>query len=59
MFEEKLVNIIEATLIDDLSEKLTRRLGEVTIELGHVHVIDEKDHLLASFRLEHVLPESI
>ena len=59
MLEEELIDIVVATLIDNLSQKLARRLGEVTIELRHIHVIDEEHHLLTSLWLQHILSERI
>lgn len=59
MLEEELVHIVVATLINDLSQELARRLRSVSIKLWHVDVIDEEYHLLASFRLKHVLSQSI
>lgn len=46
-------------MIDDLAEELARRLRAVPIELRHVHIIDEEDHLLACFRLKKRLPELV
>jgi hypothetical protein len=41
--EEQLLNVPETTLINDLSEELTRRLGTVGLKLRHVNIIDEED----------------
>ena len=59
MLEKELVHIVVAALVNDLSKQFARGLGAVSIELGHVNIIDEKDHLLAGLRLEHVLSQSI
>lgn len=43
LLEQELLNIVETTLINGLSEKLTRRLGAVSFELRHVNIINEED----------------
>lgn len=43
LLEQQFLYVIEATLIDSLSEKLARRLCEVLFQLGHVDIVDEED----------------
>lgn len=49
LLEDQLLGVVEASLIDGLTEQLARRLGTESIELRHVHVVDEEDHLLTAW----------
>jgi hypothetical protein len=52
--EEEFLGVVETALVDNLAEELARRLGLTSIKLGHVHVINEEDHLLAGLRSQHI-----
>ena len=45
ILEEKLLNVVETTLIDSLSEQLARRLCKVGLKLRHVDIINKEDLL--------------
>jgi len=48
LLEDKLLGVVETSGVNGLPEKLARRLGSVGVKLGHVDIIDEEDHLLAT-----------
>jgi hypothetical protein len=50
MDKEEFFKFIESSLINNLSEKLIRRLGTILFESRHVDVIDENDHFSSSWR---------
>jgi len=47
--KDELLGVVKTSGVDGLSEQLTRRLGEVSVQLRHVDVIDEEDHCLSSW----------
>mmetsp|Transcript_103260 Transcript_103260/g.296492 ORF Transcript_103260/g.296492 Transcript_103260/m.296492 type:complete len:372 (-) Transcript_103260:221-1336(-) len=53
--EEKLGRVIEAALVDKLTEELVRRLRTVCLEGRHVEVVNEEHHLFARGRSEEIL----
>jgi hypothetical protein len=48
LLENELFSVIETTGIDGLTEQFTRWLRSISIELWHVDIIDEEDHLFTS-----------
>jgi hypothetical protein len=46
--KEEFFEVVEASLIDDLSKELVGRLCSVLLEGGHVDIIDKEDHFFAS-----------
>lgn len=48
LFEDKFLGVVETRRVNSLPQKLARRLGAIAIELGHVYIVDEEDHLLTS-----------
>ena len=50
VFPEELVSIVESSEVQELSEKLDRRLGSVGVQLGHVQIVHEEDESLARRR---------
>jgi hypothetical protein len=46
------VQIVESSLIDDLSEQFVGRLCEIFLKGGHVDIVHEEDHFLASNRTD-------
>jgi hypothetical protein len=56
LLENELLGIIETSLIDSLSQKLTRWLRAVPVQLRHVDIVDEEHHLLASWWSKQGLP---
>ena len=50
LHEHDLLQLEEAALVDHLAEQLDRRLRQVLVELRHVDIVDEDQHLLPGGR---------
>ena len=48
--ELQFLQIVEPAMVDDLSQELDRRLGPVSLQTGHVDIVDEDNHLASGRR---------
>ena len=52
LFQRQLVAIVPVTVVEVLANERVRLHGEVLVDLGHVHVVDEVDETSCARRPE-------
>ena len=50
LLQRQLVAVVPVTVVEVLPDERVRLHGEVLVDLGHVHVVDEVDHALRARR---------